>query len=541
MKSHQLLFCLCMTFVPILKAQTVNPLLPDNSQPRSIPGYTFVWGDEFNVDGKPNPAFWNYENGFVRNEELQWYQSANANVKDGVLLIEGKRETIANPNYVAGSTHWKTSRQYAYYTSASIKTNGKVSFKFGRIEVRARIDTRLGSWPAIWTLGNSGEWPSCGEVDIMEFYRINGVPSILANTAWGTATRWVAKWNGSNKPLSYFTNKDPEWRNKFHIWRMDWDEHFIKLYLDDELLNTTNLSNTKNAAGVYPANPFLQKHYFLLNLAIGSNGGNPANTTFPMKYEVDYIRVWQKDETPNDSLLNKKDWKLISVSSEDIANGATNTGNKAFDGLSSTMWHSQWSPTAVALPHHITIDLGDTARIYGFKYLPRQDGNLNGTIADYDFFAGVDYNNFETAVITGKFSNNANEKNILLLDTLRARYIKLVAKSEINGKSLTSVSELNLYGYYEKDKIESGLINNFAENPVKIYPNPINGRKLNVDLPIQYPSNGKMMIFDLSGIKVFEKELLQQKNLLDIDLNKGMYLINVQHEKMNTTQKLSVD
>lgn len=305
MKTNSFLIGLCLTFVPMLKAQTVNPLLPDNSEPPTIPDYAFVWSDEFNVVGKPNPAFWNYENGFVRNQELQWYQSANANVKDGVLHIEAKRETLANPNYVAGSTNWKTNRQYAYYTSSSIETNGKVSFKFGRIEVRVRIDTRLGSWPAIWTLGNTGEWPSCGEIDIMEFYRIKDVPSILANTAWGTATRWVAKWDAANKPLSYFTNIDPEWTKKFHIWRMDWDENFIKLYLDNELMNTTDLSITTNAAGVDPANPFLQEHYFLLNLAIGSNGGNPANTTFPLNYEVDYIRVWQKNEQPNETKLEQ--------------------------------------------------------------------------------------------------------------------------------------------------------------------------------------------------------------------------------------------
>jgi len=274
-----------------------DPYQPDSQSPTIIPSMNLVWSDEFNAVGKPNPAFWIYENGFVRNEELQWYQSDNANCVNGTLILEAKRERKLNPNYVAGSGDWKKNRQYAEYTSACIKSPGLVKYQFGRIEVRARIDVSKGAWPAIWTLGESGEWPSNGEVDIMEFYRVSDVPTILANVAWGTSTRWTAKWDSAKKPLSYFTGKDANWAAKFHTWRMDWNKDSINLYLDNELLNYTLLNQTINAAGITPQNPFLQKHYFLLNLAIGSNGGDPSQTTFPLKYEVDYIRVYQKSIT----------------------------------------------------------------------------------------------------------------------------------------------------------------------------------------------------------------------------------------------------
>ena len=274
-------------------AQQPDPYQPDSQAPTIYTGMNLVWSDEFNAVGKPNPAFWKYETGFVRNEELQWYQSENANCANGTLILEAKRERKLNPNYVAGSTDWKKNRQYAEYTSACIKSPGLVKYQFGRIEVRARIDVSKGAWPAIWTLGESGEWPSNGEVDIMEFYRVSDVPTILANVAWGTSTRWTAKWDSSKKPLSYFTGKDANWVAKFHTWRMDWNKDSICLYLDNELLNYTLLNQTINASGVTPQNPFLQKHYFLLNLAIGSNGGDPSQTTFPLKYEVDYIRVYQ--------------------------------------------------------------------------------------------------------------------------------------------------------------------------------------------------------------------------------------------------------
>ena len=87
-------------------------------------GYKLVWSDEFDVDGRPSSANWKYENGFVRNEEAQWYQPDNATVSGGVLIIEARREQKANPNYMAGSTDWKRNRQYAEYTSSSLITSG---------------------------------------------------------------------------------------------------------------------------------------------------------------------------------------------------------------------------------------------------------------------------------------------------------------------------------------------------------------------------------------------------------------------------------
>jgi beta-glucanase (GH16 family) len=249
-------------------------------------GYKLVWSDEFDVDGRPSSANWKYEQGFVRNEEAQWYQPDNATVSGGVLIIEARREQKANPNYMAGSTDWKRNRQYAEYTSTSMITSGLHSWQFGRFEMRGRIDTRSGMWPAWWTLGNSGEWPSNGEIDIMEFYRGN----VLANVACGTSTRYQAKWDSVSKPISSFN--DAQWSSKFHVWRMDWDDTKIDLYLDDVLMNTSNLADMLNPNGM---SPFRQPDYMILNLAIGGqNGGDPANTTFPARFEVDYVRVFQK-------------------------------------------------------------------------------------------------------------------------------------------------------------------------------------------------------------------------------------------------------
>ncbi|MER0438075.1 glycoside hydrolase family 16 protein [Emticicia sp. W12TSBA100-4] len=272
--------------------QKINPLLPDFSKAKVIEGLKLVWQDEFNEIGKPNPKFWKFEKGFVRNEELQWYQEENANCKNGVLLIEGKRVQIPNPNFEEGNTSWRKNRKEINFTSASIQTKSLQEWQFGTFIIRARIDTTLGSWPAIWTLGNSGEWPSNGEIDLMEFYRVKSEPTILANVAHGTNKQYVAKWDDSKTDLKHFTDKNKDWVKQFHIWRMDWTPESINLYLDDELLNTTSLSETINPDG---KNPFLQPHFLLLNLAIGGqNGGEPKPATKQIKYEVDYVRVYQK-------------------------------------------------------------------------------------------------------------------------------------------------------------------------------------------------------------------------------------------------------
>ena len=256
--------------------------------------YTLVWADEFNGNGTVDATNWSFENGFVRNEEVQWYQSANASLQGGNLVIEGRKEnpinTRLNPNYVAGSTDWRKSRQYINYTSSSIKTVGKKSWLYGRFEIRAKVTNLTGTWPAIWTLGNSCEWPSNGEVDIMENYGGN----ILANFAWGTNIRWSAKWDGYKKSMTSLLTKDPDWLNKFHIWTLDWDENRMSIYLDDELLNEVNLNTTLNGtAACSSQNPFKQRHYLLLNLALGAAGGSVTNLTFPTQYLVDYVRVYQ--------------------------------------------------------------------------------------------------------------------------------------------------------------------------------------------------------------------------------------------------------
>ncbi len=250
-------------------------------------GYKLVWADEFNKNGFPDPENWRFEKGFVRNEEQQWYQEENAWCEKGFLIIEGRKEVKSNTNYNAGSSDWKKNRENIEYTASSINTSGRHSWMYGRFIMRGRIDISAGLWPAWWTLGVTGRWPSNGEIDIMEYYK----NKLLANIACIGADN-KAEWYSKTKSIDSLGGK--KWAAKFHISRMDWDESSIALYVDDLLMNQVELSRLANKDGS-DINPFKQPHYMLLNLAIGGmNGGDPGNIRFPKRFEVDYVRVYQK-------------------------------------------------------------------------------------------------------------------------------------------------------------------------------------------------------------------------------------------------------
>jgi beta-glucanase (GH16 family) len=256
-------------------------------KPPKYKEYRLVWNDEFNVDGVPNKKNWNYEKGFVRNNENQWYQRENAYCQGGFLVIEAKNESRINPDFVSyDHKDWVKNRDSIKVTSSCLITRGKHSWQYGRFEMRAKIPVGKGMWPAFWTLGVKGNWPANGEIDIMEYY----TGKILANAAWKSIAGTTA-WDSKTVPLGDFKK---DWSDEFHVWKMDWDAHSIKLYVDNQLLNETNLKETINDSN-QKIIPFQQPHYLLLNLAVGGiNGGEFTTASLPSKYIIDYIRVYQK-------------------------------------------------------------------------------------------------------------------------------------------------------------------------------------------------------------------------------------------------------
>lgn len=226
---------------------------------------------------------WNFEEGFIRNYELQYYTSNNVKFSNG-LKIYGKKEKIRNKLYDCSSDDWRKNREFAEYTSSSINTKGKFEFKYGVLEVKAKIPTSDGSWPAIWLLGSEEKYPFCDEVDVMEYYMCGDSPSILANFMWSNNGEY--NWSTKQLSLDYFKNKDNNWENKFHIWKLDWTKEYMRIYIDDELVNEININNIKGYK-------FKKKYYILLNLAIGRKGLRPNDNDLPLVYEIEYVKVYQ--------------------------------------------------------------------------------------------------------------------------------------------------------------------------------------------------------------------------------------------------------
>lgn len=254
-------------------------------------GFELVWADEFDGSGRPDPSKWTFERGFVRNAEQQWYQPENAFVADGLLVIEARRENRAHPGFGDPSLpkHFRD-RKKIRFTSASVTTRGLHSWQYGRFEIRAKLRAEQGLWPALWFVGVEGRWPANGEIDLMEYYD----DSILAKFAWAAKNPRNAVWRASKRKLAEITS-DPDWDKKFHIWTMDWTEKHIRLSLDGVALNEIDLDTVRNGPGTPVSNPFRQPHALLINLALGGGKGGPLqNTRFPSRFEIDYVRIYQR-------------------------------------------------------------------------------------------------------------------------------------------------------------------------------------------------------------------------------------------------------
>ncbi|CAM4234849.1 family 16 glycosylhydrolase [Gillisia limnaea] len=243
-----------------------------------------VFFDEFEYEGSPDEEKWHHQvippnNGSWFNDELQHYtaRTENSYVSDGTLKIKAIKE------------------QYSYgastksYTSARL--NSKYAFTFGRVEVRAKLPAAAGTWPAIWTLGancnetgsffegqyGSGQWPGCGEIDIMEQTGWDK-NTIISHFHWGDRNTGEYKNMGGTAPVANTSGE-------FHVYSMEWTSSSIKTFVDGKLIYELPNSREK---------PYDHPHYLLLNIAMGGNLGGAINDDFQeSSMEIDYVKVFQ--------------------------------------------------------------------------------------------------------------------------------------------------------------------------------------------------------------------------------------------------------
>jgi beta-glucanase (GH16 family) len=235
--------------------------------------WKLAWGDDF--DGASGSAVdaskWAYDTGpNWYNGELQDYTPGTINASlngSGNLVIEARREA----------------REGRQYTSARLKTEGKKTFTYGRVEGRIKVPYGQGMWPAFWMLGGNS-WPANGEIDVME--HLGREPSIVHGTIHGPG------YSAAAGPTAAFTLPGgAKLADDFHVFAIEWETNVIRWYIDGILYSTKTPADTNG-------NPWVFDHPFfiILNLAVGGEWpGNPdATTVFPQRMLIDYVRVCQK-------------------------------------------------------------------------------------------------------------------------------------------------------------------------------------------------------------------------------------------------------
>ena len=261
------------------------PCIPCVNQVKAESSWKLVWSDEFDGDSL-NTNVWTRETGGSGwgNNELQYYtdRTDNSYVSDGTLKIVAKRENYSN----------------CRFTSARLKTAGKKSFKYGKMEARIKVNggNQDGVWPAFWMMGDDGTaWPWCGELDIMEHANSrNYVEGTIHWNAGGSSYNTPYNhifWGSYSVPAYYYYSDNNNGINGWHTYGVIWDENTIKWYVDNNIYLTAYL-NDDNAYA------FRKNHYFLLNLALGSNATGYTGNTAPndsfqsATMEVDYVRAY---------------------------------------------------------------------------------------------------------------------------------------------------------------------------------------------------------------------------------------------------------
>ncbi|MGI9532419.1 glycoside hydrolase family 16 protein [Lutimonas sp.] len=243
------------------------------------PEYTnLVWSDEFDADGAPDDSKWTYDigdgsgpgepgKGWGNNEE-QYYtdRSDNVIVEDGVLKIIAKKEIFG------GSP----------YTSTRMKTQGKYDFTYGRVDIKAKLPSGGGTWPALWMLGSNittVSWPACGEIDIMEYVGNNP----------GKVQSALHTPSSSGNTVNYRKTDIENENDQYHIYSMIWSEDQISFLLDGERFYTYNplIKDTSNW-------PFDKDQFLIMNIAMGGVlGGNIDASFSEAEMVIDYVRIYQ--------------------------------------------------------------------------------------------------------------------------------------------------------------------------------------------------------------------------------------------------------
>lgn len=271
--------------------------------------WQLVWQDEFTQSIGPDWVFETTNNNGWGNAEKEYYQAANATIDNGQLVITARREDVAD----------------SHYTSARLKTQGRLSFRYGRVEARIKMPAQQGIWPAFWMLGsniNEAQWPACGEIDIME--HINTENRTYGTIHWQDDSGNHAEYGG-NTPISV---------TDYHVYAIEWDEQAIRWYVDGNQYHEVDIHNNTGST-----EEFHRDFFLLLNMAVGGNwpGQQVDDAALPARMYVDYVRVY-KPVADSDFSLTTQAESYSSMSGVDTEQTSDSGGGLDVGWIDNSDW-----------------------------------------------------------------------------------------------------------------------------------------------------------------------------------------------------------
>lgn len=535
-----------------------------------------VWSDEFSTNGAVDNAKWHHQTqlpttGSWYNNEQQHYTNliTNSFANNGELNIVAKKETFTDQGYTKN------------YTSARL--NSKFAFKYGRVDVRAKVPKNQGNWPAIWLLGRNvnepggyfastygnTNWPACGEIDMMEYGIFPSAPvNFIKSTLHTPSSSGNSVNHGGMLASSDITDN-------YHIYSMNWSPNQITFLLDGVAYYTYNPA-VKNASTW----PFDKEQYLLLNIAMGGVAGNIPSTFTNASMIIDYVRVYQ-NTTPDtvaptnftatvgavtsdsvELLLNATD--NFGAITYQISGGATQTVYGT-SGIPKSVIISGLSPTTsytftisasdaagnTAANNPITVNATTLSNINtacsgtstlasqgafstGYKYdfqTIGTDVKITFELLDADKTGVVAYLWKQTPFTETPMTNVSGKKftHTIAGQTLGSTINYAVKFAYAGGMSVTKY-----YSYVVGDACMSlGVTDSFKAKEL-FYPNPVE----NV-LSLKLPENkNTVTLYDFSGKKLFGKNV---GTTLDLDFSSflsGTYLIKIENQKGTNTYKI---
>src|ERR1044072_4111723 len=424
--------------------------------------WQLVWQDEFdNSIGSD----WVFETGNGSsgwgNNELEYYRRENAAIENGQLVITAKRESFGGYNY----------------TSARMKTQGKKSWKYGKIEARIKMPAFSGIWPAFWMLGDNIStvgWPDCGEIDIME--HINA-----ENRTYGTP-----HWRDHNNNYASYGGNTACTVTDYHVYSIEWDANYIRWFLDGAKFHEMYIGGSINGTSEFHNNQFI-----LLNMAVGGNwpGFNIDLNGFPAKMYVDYVRVYQDgggtNPNPTGQTIQAESYTNMSgVQTEATtdAGGGTNVGwidandwmaYGAITFPTSGTYKVEYHVASLSGGGRLSLDLNAGAIVLGQLDVPSTGGWQNWTTISHNVYINAGTYNPGIFAVAGGWNLN---------------WIRFTPLS--TAKTATT----------------TGLVNTLIDNSLQankgftIYPNPVQ-QQLNI-LSGESLTGGLIRIFDINGRQV---------------------------------------